>query len=388
MFRLRLLPAVAGSVFLFLAVTLASAQTANQLFFDGFELLKSGKAGEAAVKFEEGLKAEPNNAVARYYLGEAYFADGQKDKALEQWRKSLYLDATSKVAEDAFKRLAEVSGNAFANAGTENFPAAGTVIRDCPLCPVMVVVPAGQFEMGSPPSELDRSMPEDPRHVVSIAKPFAVGKYEVTFLEWETCMADQACAQVDDMGWGRGRRPVINIDYEQAVGYAKWLSKKTGKNYRLLSEAEWEYSARAGTDTARFWGNGTVRACEFANVFDVSAEVDLEAVLEGKLPWKSMNCDDTYVNTAPVGSFKANAFGLHDMLGNVWEWVEDCWNDNYSGAPNDGRAWLTGDCSQHIRRGGGSSFNHPYTVRSAFRLWDKLSFRSDELGFRLARTLP
>ena len=369
------------AIALLAAVGLAWSQGANQLFFEGFELLKDGKANEAAAKLEEGLKSDSNNAVARYYLGEAYFLGGQKDKARDQLRMSLELDANSKVAAEARKRLAELSGNAFAAGGAGSFPAAGTLLQECPQCPEMVVVPAGQFIMGSPPSETGREANEGPPHLVTIAKPFAVGKYEVTFREWDACVAERACAQAKDEGWGRDRRPVINVNYEQAVGYAEWLAEKTGKKYRLLSEAEWEYAARAGSDKARFWGSGPDRACQFANVYDVTGKA------KHNYEWANFGCDDKYAYTAPVGSFAPNAFGLHDMLGNVWEWVEDCWNGSYAGAPADGRVWSEGDCSRRVNRGG-SCGSGPPNVRSASRYGGGPSERDINLGFRVARTLP
>lgn len=357
------------------AVGLAWSQGANQLFFESFELSKDGKANEAAAK------SDANNAVARYYLGEVYFAGGHKYKAREQLRMSLEFDAKSQVAVEARKRLAELSGNAFAADGTGSFPLAGTLIKECPHCPEMVVVPAGRFIMGSPPSETGRGAAEGPPHIVTIAKRFAVGKFEVTFREWDACVAARACAQVEDEGWGRERRPVINVAYEQAVSYAEWLSEKTGKRYRLLSEAEWEYAARAGSDKARFWGSGPDRACQFANVYDVTGKA------EHNFNWENFGCDDKYANTAPVGSFAPNAFGLHDMLGNVWEWVEDCGNDSYTGAPADGSVWSDGDCSRRVNRGG--SWNMiPPSVRSANRFRFPPSARGSILGFRVARTLP
>lgn len=368
--------------------TMSWGQTdAQKLFFEGYELLKDGKAKDAIPKFESGLKAEPNNALARYYFGEALFALGQRDKAKEQLRRSLDLDANSQVAADARKRLGELTGNAFTSGndssgnGGANLPAPGTVIRDCLSCPDMVVVPAGQFVMGSPPSETGRDDDEGPPHLVTIAKPFAVGKYEVTFNDWEACVRDKGCAAVtDDRGWGRGSRPVINVSYEQAIGYAEWLADKTGKKYRLLSEAEWEYAARAGSDKARFWGSSPDRACQFANVGDARAKAK-------HADWTVHDCDDGYPETSQVGSFAANAFGLHDMLGNVWEWVEDCYNKTYDGAPNDGRVWATGDCSLRVFRGG-SWDNYPALVRSAKRFGLQPSGRFNDLGFRVARTLP
>ena len=243
------------------------------------------------------------------------------------------------------------------------------------------MLPAGQFIMGSPPSEAGRFDSEGPPHMVTIAQPFAVGKYEVTFREWDACVAEQACGEAKDKGWGRDLRPVINISYEQAVGYVEWLSETTGKKYRLLSEAEWEYAARAGSDKARFWGSSPDRACQYANVYDLTGKAKLKYDME------NFGCDDGYANTAPVGAFKPNAFGLHDMLGNVWEWVEDCWNASYAGAPVDGRTWSTSDCSRRVFRGGSWS-NRPRSVRSAFRNGGRPTDRSDNLGFRVARTLP
>ena len=244
----------------------------------------------------------------------------------------------------------------------------------------MVVVPAGQFVMGSPSSETERGNGEGPPHNVTIARPFAVGKFEVTFDEWDACVADRACGTVNDEGWGRGRRPVINVSYEQAVGYLGWLADRTGEKYRLLSEAEWEYAARAGSERARFWGSSPDQACVFANVRDQSYGAK----------WRSKDdlfgCDDGSANTAPVGSFKPNAFGLYDMLGNVWEWVQDCYNRSYEGAPADGSAWSTGDCSQRVFRGG-CWLIYPQLVRSAIR--DRLapSHQNFDLGFRVARSL-
>lgn len=381
---------MAVALTLSLSGTAWSQGNARQLFFDGYELLSSGKPKEAIPKFEAGLRLEPNNAAARFYFGEALLAIGQRDKAKEQLRKSVELDPNSDVSADARKRLGELSGNAFAEgkgstAGAGgNLPAPGTVIQDCPVCPEVVVVPAGQFVMGSPPSETGRDDDEGPPHIVTIAKPFAVGKYEVTFEEWDACVRDKGCGAAEDSGWGRGRRPVINVNYEQAVGYAEWLSDKTGRKYRLLSESEWEYAARAGSEKPRFWGTSSDRACEFANVANPSTTSESW----WKKKWIPHSCEDGYpAQTAPVGKFKANAFGLHDMLGNVWEWVEDCYNQSYDGAPNDGRTWATGDCSLRVIRGGSWSYK-PALARSAERSGIQPAERGSYLGFRIARTLP
>ena len=258
----------------------------------------------------------------------------------------------------------------------------GGEFKECATCPPMVVVPSGRFVMGSPESESGRVDNEGPTHAVTIARPFAVGKYEITFDEWEACVTDRACPRADDSGYGRGRRPVINVSHENAAAYVAWLSQKTKNKYRLLSEAEWEYAARAGSDKARFWGASPDQACRYANVFNPATRAKYK-----DLDRESFKCDDGYVETAPVGSFKPNAFGLYDMLGNVWEWVDDCWNATYAGAPADGGAWTTGDCSKRVLRGGGWYYG-PRNARSAKRLKVELSKRGNDVGFRVARTLP
>jgi formylglycine-generating enzyme required for sulfatase activity len=231
----------------------------------------------------------------------------------------------------------------------------GTVFRDCDDCPEMVVVPAGTFMMG-----------EGPQHKVTIARPFAVGKYPVTFDEWDACVnAGGTKYEPVDSGWGRGKRPVINVSWDDAQVYVAWLSKKTGMPYRLLSEAEWEYAARAGTTTRYPWGDEP--DTNHANFRDSGSQ------------WSGKQ-------TAPVGSFEPNAFGLHDMIGNVWEWLQDCWNNSYSGAPTDGSAWEAGDCGRRVVRGG-SWDSYPENARVADRSGDGPTVRYFGLGFRLARTL-
>jgi formylglycine-generating enzyme required for sulfatase activity len=264
-------------------------------------------------------------------------------------------------------------------------PPPGRSIKDCPDCPELLVVPAGGFVMGSPPVEPGRDNDEGPQHRVTIERPFAAGKFEVTFGEWDACVAGGACARTADDGWGRGRRPVIRVTYDQAIGYAAWLSRRTGQPYRLLSEAEWEYAARAGSQAARFWGATVDRACEFENVADAALERQKP---EGwKHEWRVHACTDGHARTAPVGSFKPNAFGLHDMLGNLSEWVEDCYVTSYEGAPTDGGAWTTADCSRRVIRGGNWSHSAP-GVRSANRNGDPPSLHNMIVGFRVARTLP
>jgi len=246
----------------------------------------------------------------------------------------------------------------------------GDSFRECAKdCPEMVVVPAGEFTMGSPSDEKGRYGNEGPQHKVTIAKPFAVSKYDVTFADWDACVSVGGCPQerqASDAGSGRGNRPVIYVSWYNAKAYVAWLSRMTGMEYRLLSEAEWEYATRTGTTTAYYWGN--------------------------EIGKNNANCDGCgsqwdRKQTAPVGSFKSNAFGLYDMAGNVWQWVEDCYHENYDGAPTDGSAWKDTDCISRVVRGG-SSFNDLQTLRAAYRQRSDAAIRLDNLGFRVARTLP
>ena len=227
--------------------------------------------------------------------------------------------------------------------------------------PEMVVIPAGRFRMGCTSGQ-DCYDEEFPVHEVTIPQAFAVSKYAVTFEDYDRFTYPN---RVDDEGWGRGRRPVINVSWDDAQDYVAWLSRQTGQTYRLLSEAEWEYVARAGSSTAYSWGD------------DIGSN---RANCDG--------CSSQWDNsqTAPVGSFSANAFGVHDMHGNVWEWVEDCWNDNYAGAPSDGSAWRAANCSVGVWRGGGW-LTFPGGLRSANRVWSSTGTRAHYNGFRVARTL-
>jgi formylglycine-generating enzyme required for sulfatase activity len=238
--------------------------------------------------------------------------------------------------------------------------------RECAKhCPEMVVMPAGEFMMGSPATETGRNTNEGPQRLVTIAKPFAVSKFDVTFAEWDACVSVGGCPHVSDSGFERGTRPVINVSWDEAQQYGAWFSKMTGRPYRLLTEAEWEYAARAGSTTAYFWGDQIGKGN--ANCNDCGSQ------------WDSRQA-------SPVGSFKANAFGLYDMAGNVWQWVQDCNHDNYNGAPTDGSAWTIGDCGRRVVRGG-SWGNVPQYLRSASRDWYGAADRDFHIGFRLGRTL-
>ena len=256
---------------------------------------------------------------------------------------------------------------------------AKNVFKECDKCPEMVVVPAGSFMMGSPESEKERDSNEGPQHRVTIGKPFAVGRFAVTFDEWDACVADGGCRgyKPNDLGWsGRGRLPVINVSWDDAKVYVAWLSGRTGKNYRLLSEAEREYVTRAGTTTPFWWGmrftprqaNYDGRNYKGGYVNNAGAEGDYRA------------------RTVPVDSFDANPFGLYQVHGNVLDWVEDCYHVNFNGAPADGSAWTSGDCSERVAHGS-SWGTHPGQLRSANRGSNTPNFRNNYFGFRVARTL-
>lgn len=254
----------------------------------------------------------------------------------------------------------------------------GTQFRDCHDCPLMVVIPAGTYQMGSQRGERGRSPDEGPVHPVTFKQPFAIGVYEITFAEWDACVSDGVCVHSpDDNREGRGDRPVINVNMADVGEFLQWLSAKTGHEYRLPSEAEWEYAARAGTETPRYW-RPRQPACAFGNMYDVSGS------RTHKFEWLSFDCIDAYGGTAPVGRFLANQFGLFDMLGNVWEWVADCWHETYVGAPDDGTVRQGGDCRRNVIRGG-SWKNVAWATRSAFRGWTEANARATHLGFRVAR---
>jgi formylglycine-generating enzyme required for sulfatase activity len=242
----------------------------------------------------------------------------------------------------------------------------GSDFKDCANgCPAMIVIPAGKFMMGSPESDPDRDDSEGPPHEVTFAKPFALSTFAVTFDEWDACVAAAACPRVPDH-WGRGTMPVIDVSFRDAKQYVGWLSQVTGKEYRLPTEAEREYAARAGATTRYSWGDdpGTGNA----NCDGCGSHWDLR-------------------QTAPVGSLRPNRFGLYDMHGNVWEWVEDSWHETYDGAPTDGSAWLRGGDPNYRVIRGGSWRNESQQVRAAFRTRRNVNVRFDTLGFRVARTI-
>jgi formylglycine-generating enzyme required for sulfatase activity len=285
-------------------------------------------------------------------------------------------------------------------AWAEAEPKPGEEFQDCDTCPKMVVVPAGSFAMGSPPGEKGRDDDEGPQRNVSIPSAFAVGKFEVTRDQFDAFVnnsghdAGSKCWTYENTevkertgrsfrnpGYKQGgNEPVVCIDWNDAKAYVAWLSKKTGKTYRLLSEAEWEYAARAGTTTRFSFGNNEADLCRHGNGADRTAKKTYKN-------WTVANCTDNYLHTAPVGVFVTNNFGLHDMHGNVWEWVEDCYHHSYNGAPSDGSAWVTGgDCSRRVLHGGSWDGKRRF-LRSANRSGSDAGGRFINGGLRVARTL-
>ena len=276
------------------------------------------------------------------------------------------------------------------------------VFRDCPDCPQMVVVPPGQFRMGNDGGEKDRY--EGPAHEVRIPRAFAAGRYEITQKQYATFVSatryvgGQGCnvwrsatrtlerdVTLDwrNPGYGRPPRdddPVACVSWNDAQAYVAWLRTGTGKPYRLLTEAEWEYAARAGNDTLYAWGRDPEQACRYANVYDAAAT-------DAGIPWAPTKCSDGYATVAPVGRFAPNAFGLYDMIGNVWEWVEDCYAMPYPNEPTDGSAQRTTGCDRRVSRGGAWR-TEIVRQRPAFRGRDPAELLSGIFGFRVARDLP
>jgi sulfatase modifying factor 1 len=276
-------------------------------------------------------------------------------------------------------------------------PKPGTVIRDCPTCPSMVVLPGGRFKQGSLRGESGSAAFETPMHWVAIGASLSMSSNAVTVDDFQQFITDtgsdiRGCDTYDgdwkyrpDSNWKNpgfaqtGTHPVTCVSWNDAKAYARWLSTKTGHRYRLPSASEWEYAARTGGEAVQPWSADGAPACATANVADASAAQRYPG-------WTVFGCNDGYVFTAPVGSFKANSFGLNDMLGNVFQWTEDCWRPDYAGAPIDGSARSGGDCSEHELRGG-SWFSTPAYVRANYRNHFAADYRTSSVGIRLVRDI-
>jgi formylglycine-generating enzyme required for sulfatase activity len=245
--------------------------------------------------------------------------------------------------------------------------------KECNACPEMIVVSAGSFTMGSPEGEPGHRSNESPQRVVTFSRQFAVGRFAVTFDEWDACVADGGCNgyKPSDRGWGRGLRPVIDVTWDDAKAYTAWLSRKTGKTYRLLSEAEREYVTRAGKATPFWWGSS------------ISSS---QANYDGNNTYAGGAKGEFRMKTLPVNMFQPNPWGFYQVHGNVWEWVQDCWQENYGGAPLDGSARTSGDCDLRVIRGGSWNIT-PQSLRAANRGRAPIGYRSNLNGFRVGRTL-
>ena len=320
------------------------------------ELLEPGASSEELIR----LRAHfPANETLRLQIADHYHYAQLFEAAVGEYQSWLGLTDSSHPQR---KQVLELMV-----AAREGRPIykVGDIFQDCRECPQMVYIPTGSFRMGDISRGGDSD--EKPVHRVSVGA-FLMSATEVTFDQWDACVAAGGCSHKpnDSYSWGRGNRPVMRVSWEDITKqYIPWLNRTTGEQYRLPSEAEWEYAARAGSETKYSWGNSI-----------------------GNNKANCRGCGSRWDNskTAPVASFAANAFGLYDMHGNVWEWTQDCWNGSYKGAPSDGTAWLSGECSWRVMRGG-SWDGSPSSLRSAYRFRGTAGLRINGNGFRLARTL-
>jgi formylglycine-generating enzyme required for sulfatase activity len=278
------------------------------------------------------------------------------------------------MKKSSFKSLFVLAASLASTSCASSTPVsiAGTEIQECPECPTMIAMPVHSFAMGSPADEHGRSKNEGPQQHITLRPGLSISKHEITFTQWDACVTDGGCEHhADDNGWGRGSRPVIDVMWYDAQAYVAWLSAKTSKTYRLLSEAEWEFAAKGGAATTYSWG--TIASHEHANY---GTDECCGGHVEGRDLWSE--------STAPVGSFPANPLGLHDLSGNVWEWVEDCWHESHEDRPKDGGARLTGDCNFRIMKGG-SWASMPVRIRGSYRDAFPPGDHGTIIGFRVAR---
>jgi formylglycine-generating enzyme required for sulfatase activity len=347
---------------------------ADRLFLKAIKLYRAGDLAGAAENFEMGLSIDPENPVAHFYFAET-LSDMKRGKdAIAHYRKAAELAPGSEEGIIASLKLKKQAKKL----------APGRVFKDCDVCPEMVIVPAGKFMMGSTDAEQAWAKGKDrfhmgmtlsseaPRHEVILRASFAVGRYEVTIGQWRECLSAGACVKPPDpifstFDTADPQLPVVDVSWQAARAYMNWLSKRTGQSYRFLSEAEWEYAARAGTTTA----------------YNVGRDIDMsQANFHG-----GPGVAGTTSLSKSVGQFKPNAFGIFDVHGSVAELVEDCWHWNYEGALSDGSAWTKGgDCNSRVVRGG-SSVNGRGPIRSASRSFTSPAGPMNFIGFRVARDL-
>lgn len=284
----------------------------------------------------------------------------------------------------AVTAIASIMGVAFYFSSTDRPPTnfgkdrAADIIQDCESCPEMLPIGPGAFDMGASNWFAYRSLDHDARNsrTVKFDYSFAISRHEITFAQWDACAADGGCQGYipPDEGWGRKNYPVIHVSWHDAISFTHWLSETTGNNYRLPTEAEWEFAARGGSELDFPWGRQPSH--EYANFGE-----DACPPCTGKVTGA-----DRWLNSAPVGSFVANGFGIHDTSGNVYEWVQDCFNESYKGAPSDGSADTSGDCENRRIRGG-AWYSDPGRIRPSYRAWQTPNQRDNVIGFRVAREL-
>jgi formylglycine-generating enzyme required for sulfatase activity len=359
-----------------------------------WERIKESRNAADFVGYLEKFSGAPHAAYARWLVqkyGGTLPAPPQRQAAMPPVPQQLTMASPVPVLP-----APAVVGN-----GGVAVPSPGTLIQDCAECPELVAVPPGDYTMGSGPKEKMREPDEEPAHRVRIAASVAVGKFEVTRAQYAVFAKETGREHKPGCNSTRGGffhknpkatwqdpgfeqkddEPVVCVSWDDAQAYVRWLSKKAVKSYRLLSEAEWEYVARAGSLGSRYWSDADEAAvCRYASVADTS--------FKSVTPNAQMfRCSDGFVHTSPVGRFPANAFGVHDMLGNAWEWVEDCWNEGYAGAPEVAAPRLSGSCAERVFRGGAWN-SPPSTLRSAYRDRGSKEERHENVGFRVARSLP
>lgn len=386
-------------------VTAARRREALTYFSSAFGVWQSEDFAAAEIGFRRGLEIDPTNAPANFYMGDLLRRRGDSSGARDYFERSVAFGAGSAEALRAEAALAQLpaGGDPTINEPPAIWDAASrpSLVWDAPDAPEMVVIPAGAYTMGSPSSESDRDSDEGPQHRVTLARPFAVSRFEVTRGQYGAfalttgrtaggnCFTDRdnnGSWEQDpngtwrDPGFTQGEdHPVVCVSWEDAQAYVQWLNTQTRGGYRLLSEAEWEYVARAGTTSPFVWGSDQNGGCAYANGADATARARFPS-------WTTSTCNDGTLNTAAVGAYQRNAFGLHDMIGNVWEWTQDCYEGSLDSVPTNGSANETNACSSRVFRGG-SWYCNPQYLRSANRDWYSPSYRDSGLGFRVARTL-
>lgn len=341
------------------AAKLRSMEQARQAEAVAREAAAKAAARKAAAARAAAVRAAAAKATLARIAAETDAAQREAAARELALREADARDAAARTAND---RLAASRQTSAHEARPSRAPRFGTMLRDCADCPELVWLPKGEFALG------DASAASGPRPLVTIGYALAVARFETTFAEWDACVAAGGCGRrPQDSGWGRGWQPVVNVSWADAQQYVAWLSRRTGKRYRLLTEAEWEYAARAGTDARYWWGNHAGRGD--ANCADCGSKWD------GR-------------QAAPVGRFAPNPFGLYDMHGNVSEWVEDCYHHEFRNAPGDGKAW-TRDCGAtsdtRIVRGG-AWHGSTRSMRSTSRTSAAREYYDNRIGFRIART--